>query len=255
LEQLLAALSLLQQQVFLAVPVSCVVLQPRYSCITCLQKLSCALAQSLLPADVDFLFLRRRRCCCCCSAGTQLDAFLSIAHLTAALAAPDISLPLLVVAAAQFALFAGADMTLLMHVWRAHNQHQHQHQQLRTQQTQRLGQAFAQQFDRQSNNNSNMMGSRMSLLSLPLLAESAAAAAMQQWQLQAQRVRTFISGDSDSDSSSSSSSRGRRGRFQSAANAAVDAAAAAVVQLATGRSLLLLYVRFYLVLLLGEWLS
>ncbi|KAF6263606.1 hypothetical protein COO60DRAFT_1282130 [Scenedesmus sp. NREL 46B-D3] len=63
-----------------------------------------------------------------------------MAHLTAALAAPDISLPLLVVAAAQFALFAGADMTLLMHVWRAHNQHQHQ--QLHTQQTQRLGQVL-----------------------------------------------------------------------------------------------------------------
>jgi hypothetical protein len=174
-----------------------------------------------------------------------------MAHLTAALAAPDISPPLLVVAAAQFALFAGADMTLLMHVWRAHNQHQHQ--QLRTQQTQQLGQAFGQQFDSQHNNNSNnnilggRLGSRMSLLSLPLLAETAAAAAMQQWQLQAQRVRSFISGDDDN-----SSSRGSRGRFQLAANAAVDAAAAAVVQLATGRSLLLLYVRFYLVLLLGE---
>jgi hypothetical protein len=173
-----------------------------------------------------------------------------MAHLTAALAAPDVSLPLLVVAAAQFALFAGADMTLLMHVWRAHNQHQHQ--QLRTQHTQRLGQAFGQQFDSQHNNDNNMqggrLGSRMSLLSLPLLAETA----MQQWQLQAQRVRSFISGDDDSDSSSSS--RASRGRFQSAANAAVEAAAAAVVQLATGRSLLLLYVRFYLVLLLGEQL-
>jgi hypothetical protein len=176
-----------------------------------------------------------------------------MAHLTAALAAPDISLPLLVVAAAQFALFAGADMTLLMHVWRAHNQHQHQ--QLRTQQTQRLGQAFGQQFDAQHNSNTYMLGgrlgSRISLLSLPLLAETAAAAAMQQWQLQAQRVRSFISGDDDS----ASSSRSSRGMVQSAANAAVDAAAAAVVQLATGRSLLLLYVRFYLVLLLGEQLS
>jgi hypothetical protein len=172
-----------------------------------------------------------------------------MAHLTAALAAPDISLPLLIVAAAQFALFAGADMTLLMHVWRAHNQHQHQ--QLRTQQTQQLaGQTFGQQFGAAQgvHNAAGRLGSRISLLSLPLLAETAAAAAMQQWQLQAQRVRNFIGGDDDTDSSSSSS----RGRFQTAANAAVDAAAAALVQLATGRSLLLLYVRFYLVLLLGE---
>jgi hypothetical protein len=168
-----------------------------------------------------------------------------MAHLTAALAAPDISLPLLVVAAAQFALFAGADMTLLMHVWRAHNQHQNQ--QLRTQHTQQIGQAFGQQFGVQQA--AGRLGSRMSLLSLPLLAETAAAAAMQQWQVQAQRVRSFISGDDESDSNSSS-----RGRFHAAANTAVDAAAAALVQLATGRSLLLLYVRFYLVLLLGEQL-
>lgn len=171
-----------------------------------------------------------------------------MAHLTAALAAPDISLPLLVVAAAQFALFAGADMTLLMHVWRAHNQHQHQ--QLHTQQTQRLGQVFGQHSDTQLGAQAGRPGSRALVVSLPLLAQTAAATAVQQWQLQAQRVRSFISGDAEADSGSSSS----RGRLQSAATAAADAAAAALVQLATGRSLLLLYVRFYLVLLLGEHL-
>lgn len=193
-----------------------------------------------------------------CSAGAQIDAFLSMAHLAASMSSPDISMPLLVVAAAQFALFAGADMTLLLHVWRAHD---HQHQQQQRYQRQYI--ADAEESAAASTTTTGTHRSRIStagpsstdaavptfstqwlavgshlgpyyrphnfmgLWAVPVLVVTASARQV------VARVRWLCS-----------SGRGSTGLL--------DSIVLGIEQLATGRSLLMLYVRFYLVLLSGE---
>lgn len=197
-------------------------------------------------------------CCLYCSAGAQIDAFLSMAHLAASMSSPDISMPLLVVAAAQFALFAGADMTLLLHVWRAHDHHHSQQQRYQRQYT----------TDAEGAVTPNPTPSRppapaaaapargadsatpaatvttqwlavgshlgpyrphnfMGLWAVPVLMVMASARQV------AARVRWFCSGG-----------RGSTGLL--------DSIVLGIEELATGRSLLMLYIRFYLVLLGGE---
>eukprot|EP00879_Flechtneria_rotunda_P005683 GHRR01005982.1.p1 GENE.GHRR01005982.1~~GHRR01005982.1.p1 ORF type:complete len:619 (+),score=198.57 GHRR01005982.1:111-1967(+) len=68
---------------------------------------------------------------------------------------PDVNMPLLVVAAAQFALFAGADMALLLHVWRAHSRrYRQQHHQRWQQQQQPWWQLQRQERDHESSGTS-----------------------------------------------------------------------------------------------------
>lgn len=158
-----------------------------------------------------------------------------MAHLAAALAAPDISLPLLVVAAAQFALFAGADMTLLLHVWRAHNIHSRRRQQQQQgQQTDVIGSIGA------SSAVAAAVGVDGSMTAPPLVqlpqqwtaAVAAAAAALAaQLHEQTEGLRDFAGSNSGS--------------------SLIDVLLSGLVQLLTGQSLVWLYVRFYLVLLAG----
>jgi hypothetical protein len=186
-----------------------------------------------------------------------------MAHLAASMSSPDISMPLLVVAAAQFALFAGADMTLLLHVWRAHDHHHHQQQRYMRQHTADAADGTAAQDgdtgtaqpgrtaggstaggrSSQSGGVTSTptpqwlaIGSHMSpyrantFLSLWLLPLVVVAGATRQI---SGRIRLLFSGG-----------RGSMGLF--------DSAVLGIEQLVTGRSLLMLYIRFYLVLLSGR---
>lgn len=182
-----------------------------------------------------------------------------MAHLAASMSSPDISMPLLVVAAAQFALFAGADMTLLLHVWRAHDHH---HQQQRRYQRQLTadaddGAAVAGPAGSQRGRSSSTGGpprnadsvaayspqwlavgshvgplyrphNFMGLWAVPVLVVVASA------RLIVAKARWLCSGGG----------RGGPGLL--------DSIVLGIEQLATGRSLLMLYIRFYLVLLSGE---
>jgi len=187
-----------------------------------------------------------------------------MAHLAASMSSPDISMPLLVVAAAQFALFAGADMTLLLHVWRAHDHHHQQQQRYSRQYMADAADATITPAagDGTSANTSNSgrtgsasttadravdgmngfstqwlaagahMGpyrptSFVGLWALPVLVVVAIA------RHAVARIRWLCSGG-----------RGTMGLL--------DSVVLGIEQLATGRSLLMLYVRFYLVLLSGE---
>jgi hypothetical protein len=179
------------------------------------------------------------------------------------MSSPDISMPLLVVAAAQFALFAGADMTLLLHVWRAHDHHHHQQQRYMRQhtadatdstavqdgstgtaqpgrtaagstaggRTSHSGGATAsptpQWLDVGSHMGPYRANAFLSLWLLPVLVMVGAA------RQAAGRIRLWFSGG-----------RGSVGLF--------DSAVLGIEQLVTGRSLLMLYIRFYLVLLSGR---
>lgn len=189
-----------------------------------------------------------------CSCGSQLDAFLSVAHLTAALAAPDISLPLLVVAAAQFALFAGADMALTVHVWRAHYQQRLRQRSRQQQQQLTLSQAGGQTGQTLTGSMTGAGG----VLSLPLLIEAAVTAAVRQWHNQLHHVRMLAGSTGSgghahsSDDGGSSSSVDGSSRGSALGGAVLDVLVATAVQLVAGHSLLMLYVRFYLVLLAGE---
>lgn len=171
-------------------------------------------------------------------------------------------MPLLVVAAAQFALFAGADMTLLLHVWRAHDHHHQQQRRYQRQLTADADEGAAvattpagNQRDRSSSTGGPprnadsvtvaayssqwlAVGSHvgplyrphnfMGLWAVPVLVVVASA------RLIVAKARWLCSG----------SGRGGPGLL--------DSIVLGIEQLATGRSLLMLYIRFYLVLLSGE---
>jgi hypothetical protein len=193
-----------------------------------------------------------------CSAGAQIDAFLSMAHLAASMSSPDISMPLLVVAAAQFALFAGADMTLLLHVWRAHNHHQQQQQRYQRQYIADAENSVAasatntgDQRSRTSTAGQRSTDAAVSTFSTQLLAVGShlgpyyrpnnlvglwavpVLLVMASVRQVVARLRWLCNGGRSS-------------------TGLLDSIVLGIEQLATGRSLLMLYVRFYLVLLSGE---
>lgn len=170
-------------------------------------------------------------------------------------------MPLLVVAAAQFALFAGADMTLLLHVWRAHDHHHQQQQRYQRQFTADTDEPVVTATVTTGSNQRTR--DRSSTTGGPRSAAETVAAYSPQWlavgthmgpfyrphnfmglwavpvlvvvasarQIVA-RVRWLCSGG-----------RGSVGLL--------DSIVLGIEQLATGRSLLMLYIRFYLVLLSG----
>jgi hypothetical protein len=177
------------------------------------------------------------------------------------MSSPDISMPLLVVAAAQFALFAGADMTLLLHVWRAHDHHHQQQRRYQRQLTVDADEGGAAAVPAPAGGNprdrsSSTGGPRstdsvaayspqwlavgshvgplyrphnfMGLWAVPVLVVVASA------RLIVAKARWLVSGGG----------RGGPGLL--------DSIVLGIEQLATGRSLLMLYIRFYLVLLSGE---
>lgn len=262
-----------------------------------------------------FSFRPPHQTCTTRSAGAQIDAFLSMAHLAASMSSPDISMPLLVVAAAQFALFAGADMTLLLHVWRAHDHHHEQQQRYQRQgiaadggsQPARLprvaaGQAAAAGAGSTGGSaaaggssgaaagtaagsvgsrsgSSGGAGARVSGAGGGTAAAGAAADGMSvlasQWMSAGSHMgsyrpagfvavalplvlvvaasRSTLARLRQGLSASAGAAGGAGGARSGAAPASLlDAMVVGVVQLLTGRSLLMLYVRFYMVLLAGE---
>jgi hypothetical protein len=187
------------------------------------------------------------------------------------MSSPDISMPLLVVAAAQFALFAGADMTLLLHVWRAHDHHHEQQQRYGRQGEGSQGGAAAGDAVESGERSSSRAGTGGGGAAAATAASTEGLAAVTNQLLAAgghmgpyrptsfvtvwalplvvlvalarhclARARFLLTGGAS----------GRSGGDSSPG--LVDSLVQGVVQLASGRSLLMLYVRFYMVLLSGE---
>lgn len=164
-----------------------------------------------------------------------------MAHLAAALAAPDVSLPLLVVAAAQFALFAGADMTLLLHVWRAH-----------TSNSRRQQQRQQQPLDQGLNLFISSTGSTATLeAGMPPVSHEAAATLAgfhpQHWSAAVAAAASAVAAQLQEQAEGLREFAG-----SSSGSSLIDVLLSGMVQLLTGQTLLLLYVRFYLVLLAGK---
>jgi hypothetical protein len=154
-----------------------------------------------------------------------------MAHLVAALAAPDISLPLLVVAAAQFALFARADMSLLLHVWRAHSQHYQQQQRQRLRQGRQEGVAAAAAATGRATSNNTFSSYNSYIGQSGVLSVTGLWVAAQQ----------FLQRQLD-----------RHGSARNDVSGLLEQGAGLVLNLVAGRSLVLLYIRLYLVLMMGE---